>query len=995
MEGGKKLFIGFTPIWNVKGENMRINPILPSYKVNYLTKTNSSKQNINNINIQNRNFEIYFGRDLVKPAQADTSYFHLPQGCTPDEFQKEAGRAISAGKDVIVEAPTGTGKTAVAYYAASKNMKEGKKTFYTTPLKALSNQKLKEFKEIYGEENVGILTGDRRENADAPILIMTTEVYRNMALSKRFGEEAPLMDNLGTVIFDECHYMGDISRGAVWEESIMLTPKDTQVLALSATIGNPDEVQSWMNTVSENGVHLVSIPAEARNVPLIFDRLTTLNYEKEEKMLGRSINRGYVNAQSPAVYAKPSLSDFNNAVKELKNKNQLPAIFFIFSRKFSRELLEYLEKEAPVLTSEAEQKEIDEIVKKYASQKYIGSELNVNALKHGYAIHNAGIIPAQKELVEELFQKKLIKAVISTETLAAGINMPAKTVVISSSHKPVSEIEDESGNRLLTSNEFKQMAGRAGRRGIDKVGYVYTMPVNMQDEQEFLSLEALAHNSLESRYNPDYPFLTGYYHYNPDENALTDIYSQTFYVHSKDKNEREQKLNELKDISSKKTEVLESLGYIKRGENGIEVTSKGEISSKVRGYNALILTDLITSGALDNITPETLALLAGAISTPANPKEDELTPQTDITGIFDKASETAQVIERELKSQLNAGLAQFGKDLKSFSSYEEILEFINGLEKTDRSKDEIKSELEYLQAIRSKVYKISSDTGRYSPQSLMSAMQNGETIPSSVLQNYLNTVNSYKKKVNGDIQTYIEKLKSQISETQGNEKGKKAKAKLDRQREELEKELEYAQIMKYFDENIENALYSNSRFKKEYPLERIKRECARSEQEYARATAQEKIAQPVKGLISLRDKKSDFKSECNADRVQTNGIVNKLAKITEKVRATETEKGIKSLQCHYNKTSGEILYLWAYLNKTANAGIVNWIKTIKSAGEKADEGTIYRMILQSADLISQIKDMARAGIEYSRTEEEAQRYKNLEKTALEAGRLIIQDPVSL
>ncbi len=974
---------------------MRINPIFPSYRVNYTLKSTPCKKIINNINIKERKFEIYFGRDLVKSAQADTSYFHLPQGCTPDEFQKEAGRAISAGKDVIVEAPTGTGKTAVAYYAASKNMKEGKKTFYTTPLKALSNQKLKEFKEIYGEKNVGILTGDRRENADAPILIMTTEVYRNMALSKRFGEETPLMDNLGTVIFDECHYLGDISRGAVWEESIMLTPKDTQVLALSATIGNPEEIQSWMNTVSENGVHLVSIPAEARNVPLVFDRLSTLNYEKEAKMLGRVINRGYINSQSPAAYAKPSLSDFKNAVKELNEKKQLPAIFFIFSRKFSRELLDYLEKEAPVLTTEAEQKEIDEIVKKYASQKYIGSELNVNALKHGYAIHNAGIIPAQKELVEELFQKKLIKAVISTETLAAGINMPAKTVVISSAHKPVSEMEDESGNRLLTSNEFKQMSGRAGRRGIDKVGYVYTMPVNMQDEQEFLSLEAMPHNSLESRYNPDYPFLTGYYHYNPTESPLTDIYSQTFYAHGKDKNESEQKLNELKDISLRKTEVLESLGYIKRDKNGIEVTPKGEISSKVRGYNALILTDLITSGALDNTTPETLALLAGAIATPANPKEDELTPQTDITGIFDKASETVKVIEKELKSQLNGALAQFGKDLKSFSSYEEILEFVNGFEKTNRSKDELKSELEYLRSIRSKVYKILSDTGRYSPKSLMYAIQNGETIPSSVLQNHLKTVNSYKKKVNGDIQTYIEKLKSQIFETQGSEKGKKAKAKLDRQREELEKELEYAQIMKYLDENIENTLYSNSRFIKEFPLESIKRECARSEQEYARATAQEKIALPVKGLISLRDKKSDFKSECDADRVQTNGIVKKLAKITTRVKEAETEKGIKSLESHYNKASGEILYLWACLNKINPMSIVNWKKTIKSVGEKADEGTIYRKILQSADLISQIKDMARTGIEYSSSEEEVQRYKKLEQTAIEAGRLIIQDPVVL
>ena len=200
----------------------------------------------------NQMFQVYFGRDLVTAQMfpssknfADTvneNYFQLPPNCTPDQFQLDAGSALNQNKDVLVEAPTGTGKTAIAHYVATKNMHEGKTTFYTTPLKALSNQKLLEFRKVYGDENVGILTGDRRENVEAPIVIMTTEVYRNMALSHRYGAEVPIMDNLGTVIFDEFHYLGDPERGPVWEESLMYTPTDVQTLELSATIGNPKEL---------------------------------------------------------------------------------------------------------------------------------------------------------------------------------------------------------------------------------------------------------------------------------------------------------------------------------------------------------------------------------------------------------------------------------------------------------------------------------------------------------------------------------------------------------------------------------------------------------------------------------------------------------------------------------------------------------------------------------------------------------------------------------
>ena len=222
----------------------------------------------------------------------------------------------------------------------------------------LPNQKMNEFKELFGEENVGILTGDRRENVDAPIIIMTTEVYRNMALSNAYGDKNPLMENLGTVIFDEFHYLGDDSRGPVWEESLMFTPKDVQTLKLSATIGNSEELKKWVGHLDDDNITLVSIPSSARHVPLEFDTLQTGAYKQEEKRIQKSIKKiGYVPTEvENTTSSKPTLSDFKCAVDKLSKKEQLPAIFFVFSRKFSRELLEYLSQESKDLTTAEGQK---------------------------------------------------------------------------------------------------------------------------------------------------------------------------------------------------------------------------------------------------------------------------------------------------------------------------------------------------------------------------------------------------------------------------------------------------------------------------------------------------------------------------------------------------------------------------------------------------------------------------------------------------------------
>ena len=230
------------------------------YQVNNAVNPEKSAQNnslsilknLELIGINNKNILPFTSSISDFDRTVNANYFKLPATAKPDVFQLAAAQNIFLDNDVLVTAPTGTGKTAIAHYAIGKNMRDGKKTFYTTPLKALSNEKFRDFQKIYGFENVGILTGDTKINSEAPIIIMTTEVYRNMVFGDKFGHKNDLLNNLKTVIFDELHYMGDIDRGGIWEQSIFLSKPETQLLSLSATIGNNKEIASWMSQIRDN-----------------------------------------------------------------------------------------------------------------------------------------------------------------------------------------------------------------------------------------------------------------------------------------------------------------------------------------------------------------------------------------------------------------------------------------------------------------------------------------------------------------------------------------------------------------------------------------------------------------------------------------------------------------------------------------------------------------------------------------------------------------------
>jgi superfamily II RNA helicase len=944
---------------------------------------------------------VSFGKNKPFSETLKENYYKLPAGCYPDEFQIAAGKALNDGKDVLVEAPTGTGKTAIAHYAAARNMEQGKTTFYTTPLKALSNQKLNEFRAVYGDENVGILTGDRRENVDAPIIIMTTEVYRNMALSNMYGDKNPLMENLGTVIFDEFHYLGDPSRGRVWEESLMYTPKGVQTLELSATIGNPEELKKWIGSLNDDNAVLVSVPPEKRHVPLEFNMLETNAYRESEKRVERQLERrGYISDSDDEIHEKPVLSDFKNAVNVLKEKDRLPAIFFVFSRKFSKELIDYLSEEGKSLTTQEEKEEIQKIVKEHKSKNYLGSDLNIDALKNGYAMHNAGIIPAQKELIEELFQKKLLKVVVATETLAAGINMPARTVVISGSQKPTDDVKEESYIRMLTSNEFKQMAGRAGRRGIDNIGYVYTMPTDMKQEQDFLMLEILPSNSVESKFDPDYAFLSGYYEYNDKPSGLKNIYEKSFYVYSPDENIKNENLEKLINTSLQKTKVLTQRGFLNEHNGGYELTDKGFMASKVRGYDALTLVDVIKNKSFDGITPEALAAVAGVMANPVKDKSPQIGINSNLREIIDSMESNIQRVYDKLNNSINSKLKKLGVEPESFTSYEEMLEFAKSIKKPDKDEKTLRREFKEQEARRAKMYVITSPSGKYSQEELLAALKNGETVPTKVLEKNAELVEQYKSRMTtrGDIDTYIEKLQAELEYSGSGAKGNKAKARAERERNGIKQKLAQAKLIKGLDESISDAIAENYAFIKNNPPAEVKKAYARAELALTSLTAKDDLTEQINAVLSI-DKyidEHDLTAEGMANLGKIGGCVQDIINTSLDVFNTESENGIANKINRLGINELQTVYSWANLNKINPSSQSNWYELLKIIPvQDMDEGGAYRVIMQTADLLSQIAEIADAGAKSNNNTEDIEYYTQLKNTAMQARKLLIKEPVTI
>lgn len=438
-----------------------------------------------------------------------------------DDFQEQACRALEGGHGVLVAAPTGAGKTIVGEFAIHLALASGQKVFYTTPIKALSNQKFAELVKRYGKERVGLLTGDNNNNSEAQIVVMTTEVLRNMI----YATSTTLKD-LGFVVMDEVHYLADRFRGAVWEEVILHLPKYVKVVSLSATVSNAEEFGAWLAEVRGNTQIIVS---EHRPVPLhqhvLFgDELLELfengsgqlrvNPELTQKHQARSRSP----IRSRAKYGKgrgdsrsnPNQRNFPRLdkpeiVEKLEDLQLLPAIFFIFSRAGCDQAVINCRRAGIRLTSKEEQQEIRALVEARCSAisdedlDTLGYFEWLESLERGFASHHAGMLPAFKEVVEELFLRKLVRVVFATETLALGINMPARTVVLERLDKYNGESRVN-----ITAGEYTQLTGRAGRRGIDTEGHSVVLWGAQLDPNIVAGLASKRTYPLNSSFRPTY-----------------------------------------------------------------------------------------------------------------------------------------------------------------------------------------------------------------------------------------------------------------------------------------------------------------------------------------------------------------------------------------------------------------------------------------------------------------------------------------------------------
>ncbi|HET6309864.1 MAG TPA: DEAD/DEAH box helicase [Candidatus Nitrosotalea sp.] len=390
-----------------------------------------------------------------------------------DAFQREAIEKLEQGQGgVLVSAPTSSGKTMVAEYAIFRALQDGVKALYTTPLKALSNQKYHDFVREYGQSMVGLVTGENTINDDAPIVVMTTEILRNLIY-----EDPKRLDLVRYVVLDEVHYIDDFPRGSVWEEIVIQAPATIKLVGLSATIGNYQEIADWM---AENRGGMETVFHDVRPVELKMWLAINNRFLPLFKGDGGIDQRTWTKAaqEEEASYrfgnyrSLPS-NDLLHVIPELRGLDMLPAIYFIFSRRGCREALQRCSYHEIDLTTAAEKEAIDRVAaERLAGLKNQDEEVlfrrmvDARLLRRGLAEHHAGLLPYHKEMVEELFQRGLIKVVFATETLSLGINMPARGVVVSSFTK-----FDGVNFSHLTTGELTQLMGRAGRRGIDVIGH--------------------------------------------------------------------------------------------------------------------------------------------------------------------------------------------------------------------------------------------------------------------------------------------------------------------------------------------------------------------------------------------------------------------------------------------------------------------------------------------------------------------------------------------
>ena len=563
------------------------------------------------------------------------------QGFGLDSFQIEALDAYDQGVNVLVSAPTGSGKTLVANYAIGAMLETGKKSYYTTPLKALSNQKFAELSQLFGEHNVGLLTGDTSINRTAPIVVMTTEVLRNMLLS-----DTGQLQALGLVIMDEVHYLQDPFRGGVWEEVLILTPPAVRFVALSATIGNAPFVGKWLNevrgataTVIETTRPItlhqhVAVVRRGQELPEIIDLLDEERLSDAARRIDNQMKssrryrpgpkwHGPKSSAPPAPFRSPKRSELLLA---LERDNLLPVIVFIFSRAACDDAVRQCRRDGLLFTTPEQRRDIEEICRArlvdFSDEDLVALDYAefLDCLRRGLAAHHAGMVPAFREIVETCFLQNLLYAVFATETLALGVNMPARTVALERFAK-----YSDAGRRVLTSGEYAQMTGRAGRRGLDDEGHAvvcFAPELALHD----IGRVSIAHPSeLHSSFRPTYNFtanLMNHFEYETAVEVVQQSYAQFETNHRPAGSKRS-----LADLMQSRHRVLEELGYAE----GWKLTPDGHLLRSLYHECDLLIAECLQMGIFDDLEPAQLAgLLSSFVYEAKRSARSNKTPQTPV-----------------------------------------------------------------------------------------------------------------------------------------------------------------------------------------------------------------------------------------------------------------------------------------------------------------------------------------------------------------------------
>ncbi len=521
-----------------------------------------------------------------------------PQPFTPSDFQLAALEAVLE-RDTIVVAPTGSGKTWIAEQAITHFLAEGRRSWYTTPLKALSNQKYDAFRELFGEQNVGLLTGERRENSQAPIIVATTEVLRNLLYAASGEITADF------IVLDEAHYLADPERGVTWEEVIILAPPESRFLLLSATIANADELAGWMKEVRGQEPALVWVDSKERPVPLRYGFLDRF---------GRPLPLKIVDLLPQKVLKRLIWQTVNpvDLVHRLRERNLLPAIIFLPRRRDCDEAVRMFRK----YRMEEGREEREAMFAQLAEQfpRLWEHPLARHLIEAGVAPHHAGHLTAWKIAVERMLRAGLVRAVFATTTLAAGLDVPARTVVL-----PTLRVRDEKGERTLTALEFHQMTGRAGRRGKDKIGFVLIIPRHPRDFERAYELAESEPEDLRSAFRVQYYQVLNLLATMGYEDALTvldksfAVYQMARRSHRKARTIRQELRTEFKRRAS----LLQELGYL---DDDWRPTIIGEWGLLIRHERSLFIVEAVRQGLMDTLSPEELAGWAAAFTTERSPR---------------------------------------------------------------------------------------------------------------------------------------------------------------------------------------------------------------------------------------------------------------------------------------------------------------------------------------------------------------------------------------